>query len=98
MKKVVAVLSVVASALAIMAGVAQAEVEYQYSFGGSGGGAGQLGFPMGLGINDSTGHVYVADRSNNRISEFTEAGAFVRTWGRRKSEAHTAHQQAARPP
>jgi hypothetical protein len=81
MKKLVAVLSTAAAAMAIMAGVAQAEVEYQYSFGGNGGGAGKLGFPMGLGINSSTGHVYVADRSNNRISEFTEGGVFVRTWG-----------------
>jgi hypothetical protein len=81
MKKLVAVLSTAAAAVAITAGVAQAEVEYQYSFGGSGGGAGKLGYPMGLGINNATGHVYVADRSNNRISEFTEAGVFVRTWG-----------------
>ena len=81
MKKLVAVLFVVASAAAIMAGAAQAEVEYQYSFGGSGGGAGKLGFPMGLAVNNDTGHVYVAERDAHRISEFTEAGAFVRTWG-----------------
>jgi hypothetical protein len=81
MKKLVAVLPSVVIAMAIMAGAAQAEVEYQYSFGGNGGGGGKLGYPMGLGINNTTGHVYVAERSANRISEFTEAGQFVRTWG-----------------
>ena len=81
MKKLVAVLPTVAIAVAIMAGTAQAEIEYQYSFGGNGDGAGKLGFPMGLGINNTTGHVYVAERDANRISEFTEAGQFVRAWG-----------------
>jgi hypothetical protein len=82
MKKLVAAISTLALAAAGMsAATAQAEVQYQYSFGGNGGGAGQLGFPMGLGINNSSGHVYVGERNSARISEFTEGGQFVRAWG-----------------
>jgi hypothetical protein len=46
-----------------------------------GGGAGQLdGAPEGV-ATDSSGDVYVADFNNNRIDEFSAAGAFVSAYG-----------------
>ena len=32
-------------------------------------------------VNNTTGDIYVADRGNNRIEEFSSAGGFVRAWG-----------------
>jgi len=50
--------------------------------GATGAGAGQLRLPLGVGADPSApGHVYVADRNNNRISEFTAWGEFVKAWG-----------------
>ncbi len=37
--------------------------------------------PAGIGVNSETGHLYVADRGNGRISEFTSDGDFVKAWG-----------------
>ena len=45
-----------------------------------GGGAGQLDYPYGV-ATDSSGDVFVADAGNNRIDEFSAAGAFVRAYG-----------------
>jgi hypothetical protein len=45
-----------------------------------GGGAGQLGFPGGI-ATDGTGSVYVTDPANDRVSQFTRDGAFVRAFG-----------------
>jgi hypothetical protein len=36
----------------------------------------------GIGARDSTGDVYVADRTNNRVQQFNATGSFVRAWGR----------------
>jgi hypothetical protein len=46
-----------------------------------GSGAGEVSNPRGIGVDESTGHIYVADRDNARISEFTPWGAFVKAWG-----------------
>ena len=46
----------------------------------AGGGAGQLGDPDGV-ATDSSGDVYVADNGNNRIDEFSAAGAFIKAYG-----------------
>ena len=35
----------------------------------------------GVGVNDATGDVYVADTGNRRVDEFGADGAFVRAWG-----------------
>jgi hypothetical protein len=53
------------------------------SYGSSGGGAGALSAPWGV-ASDPSGHVVVAGFGNDRVSVFTESGAFVRTfgWGR----------------
>jgi Fibronectin type III domain/NHL repeat len=45
-----------------------------------GGGAGQLWGPDGVAI-DPSGHVYVADFDNQRIDEFSAAGAFLKAYG-----------------
>lgn len=49
--------------------------------GEAGSGAGQLLRPRGLAVDPASGHVYVADLSNARISEFSAWGAFVKAWG-----------------
>ncbi len=74
-------LACAAASLAIGAGVAQAEISYQSSIGESGAGAGKLSNPAGLAVNTTTGDLYVADRGNNRISQFSSAGAFIRAFG-----------------
>jgi DNA-binding beta-propeller fold protein YncE len=45
-----------------------------------GGRAGQLGFPGGIAA-DGSGTVYVSDPANDRVSQFTTDGAFVRAFG-----------------
>jgi tripartite motif-containing protein 71 len=52
------------------------------SFGSLGPGAGQLNQPTGIAV-DSAGTVYVADKYNDRIVEFTAGGSFIRAigWG-----------------
>lgn len=37
--------------------------------------------PMGVGVNDTSGDVYVADPGNNRVQQFSEDGDFIRTFG-----------------
>lgn len=49
--------------------------------GTSGAGAGQLNAPYGIAVL-GTGDVYVSDRGNNRIDEFTQHGTFVRAFGK----------------
>jgi DNA-binding beta-propeller fold protein YncE len=46
----------------------------------AGAGAGELNEPWGVAI-DPSGDVYVADSFNNRIAEFSAAGAFVKGYG-----------------
>ena len=45
-----------------------------------GSGAGQFYGPAGV-ATDSSGDVYVADEDNNRIDEFSAAGAFIKAYG-----------------
>lgn len=51
------------------------------TFGAPGSAAGDLEHPEGVAVNDATGDVYVADKGNNRIDQFTSGGAFVQAWG-----------------
>jgi len=46
-----------------------------------GSGAGQLTDPTGVAGNPASGHVYIAESDNARISEYTAWGLFVRAWG-----------------
>ena len=48
--------------------------------GSVGSNAGQLSAPLGVAVNGS-GNLFVGDQGNNRIDEFTAAGAFVRAFG-----------------
>jgi hypothetical protein len=52
-------------------------------FGFTGNGAGQTINPRGIATNPSTGRVYVAEVGNQRVSEFTAWGEFVKAigWG-----------------
>jgi hypothetical protein len=43
--------------------------------------AGELDNPTGIAVDQTTGHVFVMDRGNRRVQEFTLAGGFVRAWG-----------------
>jgi hypothetical protein len=45
-----------------------------------GSGAGKLGAPLSVAV-DGGGSVYVTEHVNQRVSQFTTAGAFVRAWG-----------------
>jgi VCBS repeat-containing protein len=49
--------------------------------GSGGGNSGQLALPVGLGVSGS-GDVYVGDGNNRRVDEFSQAGAFVRAFGK----------------
>jgi hypothetical protein len=70
-----------ACAVLVLPVAAQAEITYKESVGSAGSAAGQLSSPAGLAVNATTGDLYVADRGNNRVEQFTSAGAFVRAWG-----------------
>ncbi len=51
--------------------------EYVGQFGSAGGGNGQFNEPKGIAI-DTEGNVWVADRGNNRMQEFSGAGKYIR--------------------
>ncbi len=46
-----------------------------------GSGAGELSAPRGIAGDPDTGHVYISDVNNARISEYTAWGSFVKAWG-----------------
>ncbi len=60
--------------------------------GTTGGLGGQLNFVAGIAVDQATGNVYVTEQNNRRISVFTAAGAFVRTFG--KDVVASGSQQA----
>ena len=49
--------------------------------GVSGSEAGRLDSPRGIAADPVSGHLYVADRNNARVSEFDAWGQFVKAWG-----------------
>jgi hypothetical protein len=80
------------AALALVAGIAlgaaclapsasAATPEFLVQFGNNGAGAGQTVNPRGIAADPATGYVYVSENSNNRVSEFTSWGQFVKAWG-----------------
>ncbi len=78
-----ALLALLASAsLATSASAAAPEFLFRASVEGKpGSGAGELDNPRGIAGDPATGHVYVSDLNNSRISEFTAWGSFVKAWG-----------------
>jgi hypothetical protein len=50
-------------------------------FGEWGEGAGQLKVPLGLGLDQETGDVYVPEFQNERVSKFDGSGGFLFAWG-----------------
>jgi len=48
--------------------------------GTPGSGNGEFNQPRGIAI-DHAGHVFVAEKANNRVQEFTSGGRFIRRWG-----------------
>lgn len=49
--------------------------------GEPGAAAGLFDDPMGVAVDQGSGHVFVLDRDNLRVQEFDLAGGFVRAWG-----------------
>jgi len=43
-------------------------------------GAGQFKEPSGVAVSASTHDVYVVDRGNDRVEQFSSAGAFIGQW------------------
>lgn len=67
--------------------------ELLVQFGPTGSGAGQTTNPRGVATDPATGHVYVADLGNQRISEFNAWGQFVRAFGWGVADGTTAALQ-----
>ncbi len=77
----VAVLALPTLALLAICAFASAAQPLLWQRCAKGSAAGQCLIPRGIGVNAETGHLYVADQSNNRIVEFSAWGEFVKAWG-----------------
>lgn len=54
---------------------------FSSSFATPGSAAGQVSSPAGVAVNSITHDVYVADKGNRRIDEFSASGVFIQAWG-----------------
>ena len=61
-------------------GTVPGTIGFKFKWGSFGSGNGQFKYPYGI-ASDSSGNVYVADTSNNRIQKFDSAGSFLTKWG-----------------
>ena len=68
-------------AAAIAPGAAAAEAPLLGNFCPTGSAGGECTIPRGIGVNASSGDLYLADQENKRIEQFTPWGEFVRAWG-----------------
>ncbi|HWY18359.1 MAG TPA: hypothetical protein VNY27_06570 [Solirubrobacteraceae bacterium] len=57
--------------------LAQRKHVFSAEFGSEGSGNGQLSRPGALAVNDATGDVYVVDRGNSRVEQFSATGAYI---------------------
>src|SRR4051812_16634308 len=56
------------------------EYAFVQSIGTMGSGPGEFNYPFGITF-DPSGNLWIADDQNNRVQEFTGAGALLRTFG-----------------
>ncbi len=77
----VGLLVVALAALAAPHASAISDEEELWQAGGDGAGAGALGSSWRPASDSVTGHVYVTEGQNNRVSEFTPWGGFVKAFG-----------------
>lgn len=61
-------------------------------FGESGSGAGQLSNPLGIGLDQQSGDVYVPEFYNERVSKFDGSGSFLFAWGWEVNAEHPARE------
>ena len=61
--------------------VSGATVSFTRKWGTQGSGDSQFNNPQGVAIDPTNANVYVADRDNGRVEEFTSSGVFVKTLG-----------------
>jgi hypothetical protein len=62
-------------------------------FGSPGEGAGQIGVaPNGIGVDQQSGNVFVADTHNERVDSWTENGVFRMGWGEGVADGHEAFE------
>ena len=76
-----ATLGALAVGLIAAAPASAAPFEFLRAWGSEGGAPGQFRTPDGIAV-DLRGHVYVADRENNRIQKFDANGKLLAVWGR----------------
>jgi DNA-binding beta-propeller fold protein YncE len=74
-------IAAVAVALGLTAAPALASEGHVFSTSFAGEGEHALKSPQGVAINQTTGNVYVVDKTNNRVEEFSEGGTFIKAFG-----------------
>jgi hypothetical protein len=57
--------------------LALSEHVFSLSFGGMGSGEDQFEEPSGVAVSEATGDVYVVDKGNNRVEQFTSTGTYI---------------------
>jgi hypothetical protein len=87
----------VIGSLSVVRATAAGGPEFLVQFGSTGVGAGQLTNARGVATDPETGHVYVAELTNQRISEFTAWGEFVKAWGFGVADGTTPALQTCGP-
>jgi hypothetical protein len=73
--------------------VLSASASADISFCGPGPGAGQCAAPEGISVDNSTGHVYVADENNRRVDVFSSTGSFLFAFGWGVADGSSAELQ-----
>jgi hypothetical protein len=79
-------LALLSAVLATSSPAEEAPPPVLLAFGGAGGEAGQFHAARGVGLNLSSGDVYVADQANRRVQRFTPWGAFIGMFGAEVNE------------
>ncbi len=103
-KLLLATLATTFATLALTTTPASATIVHVYtsSFGSEGEAAAQFKAPSGVAVNSSTsltdpdaGDVYVVDKGNNRVEQFSSAGAFIAAWGWGVSDGKAEYEVCA---